>query len=160
MVCAQQTQTPQFRTQSPAPILDPPPTFTTPSPIAPSGAGFTGTEGLTTIPSPYAFQSEPSPLAPTQLFRNTQFPQNPVISPGPFGPNVNSDSINGGVHLNLSAFGQVPFLNQSSFEPQDAVLKIGPFYFKLRELQTAFQASDNINLTSHAEPGEIAPLSA
>ena len=152
VLCAQQT--PQFRAGSVAPVLDPPPP--TPSTTTSSSAGFTGTEGLTTIPSPYAFQPEPSPLAPSQLFRNTQFPYGPVINPEPLGPNINSDSLNASAKLNLSAFAGVPFLTQSAFEPQDADLKIGPFYFKLRELQAAFLYSDNINLTHNPEAGEIA----
>ncbi len=55
-----------------------------------------------------------------------------------------------------SISGGIPFL-QRSFEPQDADIKIGPFFFKLRELEAAILHSDNINLTpDHTQSGTIA----
>ncbi|HEY3900160.1 MAG TPA: hypothetical protein VGM54_16245 [Chthoniobacter sp.] len=151
-------QTPQFRTGHLDPVLDAPPATPDTPTTSPSGAGFTGTEGLTTLPpNPYIFQPEPSPVAPNQFFRNTQFPYGPLITPPPIGPYVNSDTLNGHFSLNIPGFsGGVPLLTQSAFQPQDADLKIGPFYFKLRQLQTAFLYSDNIDLTPVARPGEIA----
>jgi hypothetical protein len=151
-------QTPQFRTAHPEPVLDPPSAQpSTPTTLG-SGAGFTGTEGLTTIPpNSYAFLPEPSPYAPNQFFRNTQFPYGPLLTPPSIGPYANSESITGHFGLNLPGiYGGSPFLTQSGFQPQDADLKLGPFYFKLRELQAAFLYSDNINLTPKPESGEIA----
>jgi hypothetical protein len=171
---------PQFRAAQLPPILDPPPTGNTApagnsiggnaaansatspsgsSPVsAPSGAGFTGTEGLTTIPAnSYAFQSEPPVVTPTSLFRNSQLPYGQLVALPGLGPNVASEDINGGVKLSLPLVeGGIPFLSQHGFQPQDADLKIGPVYLKVRELQAAYLFSDNINLTPVGQSGSIA----
>lgn len=149
ILCAQQS--PQFRTGQLTPILDPPPASND------SGAGFTGTEGLTTIPpNSNAFQQEPPAITPNSLFRNTQFPYGPLVTPTPVGPNLNSESVTGQFKLDLPTIGGgLPFLRRG-IEPQDANLKIGPFYFKLREAEAAFIYSDNIYLTPVGQSGEIA----
>ncbi len=104
-----------------------------------------------------AFQPEPPAVNPASLFRNTQFPYGQLVTPPAVGPAVNSESVTGEFKLTLPGIsGGVPFL-QRGFEPQDADLKIGPFFFKLRALQAAVLHSDNINLTpDHTQSGTIA----
>jgi hypothetical protein len=147
---AEAQQPPQFRTaQGAAPIRDQ-------TALGSSSAGFTGTEGLTTMPA-NAFQPDPPLVNPASLFRNTTYPYGPLITPPALGPSVHSESLTADFKLGLpSISGGVPFL-QRGFEPQDADLKVGPFFFKLRALEAAILHSDNIYLTpDHRESGTIA----
>lgn len=120
------------------------------------GGGYTGTEGLTNIP-PGAFQPDRVGVSEATLFRNTTFPYGNIFSPAPVGPTVRSEDIQVSAKVNLPTFGGGLPWAQRGFEPQDADLKLGPFYLKLRALEAAVLHSDNINLTAdHTESGTIA----
>lgn len=142
-----QAQQPKFRTSATPPILD--------QTVPRSGAGYTGTEGLTNIP-PGAFQEDRVGIRQASLFRDTGFP-NSSFSPEPVGPRVRSENAEASFRLTLPTLNAgVPFL-QRGFEPQDADLKLGPVYLKLRALQAAILHSDNVNLTAKdPESGTIA----
>jgi hypothetical protein len=142
-----QQQQPQFRNGRPPPILDDAPRG--------NGAGFTGTEGLTNVP-PGAFQPNPPLVTPQSLFRSTQFPT-VAVTPPPLGPEVHSENLHGEFKLGLPTLaGSLPFFGRG-FEPQDADLKAGPFFLKVRSLEAAVLHSDNINLSpDHKESGTIA----
>lgn len=79
------------------------------------------------------------------------------MAPAPVGPELHSENVSAQVKLNLPTLsGSVPFA-QRGFEPQNADLKIGPFFFKVRTLEVAVLHSDNINLTpDNRESGTIA----
>lgn len=144
---------PQFRTGSPAPVLD---QTTTPGTY---GAGYTGTEGLTNVP-PGSFEPDRVGIPQSTLFRDTHPPYSTVNLPA-VGPNLRSENVTGTFHLALpSLYGGLPWA-QRGFEPQDADLKLGPLFFKLREIDAAVLHSDNINLTpDHTESGTIAMVAA
>lgn len=147
------TQRPQFRNSQPPPILDE-------STHRSVGGGYTGTEGWTSVP-PGAYQVDRFGVSQATLFRNTSFPYGSIVSPPPIGPTLRSENVNASFKLNLPTLnGGLPW-TQRAFEPQDADLKLGPFYFKLRAIEGAVLQSDNINLTpDHTESGTIGILSA
>lgn len=144
---------PQFRNSQPAPVLDE-------GTHRSIGGGFTGTEGLTNIP-PGAFETDRFGVRQSTLFRNTTFPYGNIFTPPAVGPELHGEDINASFKLTLPAIsGGLPW-TQRAFEPQDADLKIGPFYFKLRAIEAAVLTSDNINLTpDDRETGTIAMVSA
>jgi len=125
-----------------------------------SGPGYTGTQGLTQVPNG-AFQPDRLGVSQASLFRNTTFPYGSLVTLPDVGPSVRSESITGDFKLNLPNFsGGLPWA-QRGFEPQDADLKIGPLYLKLRALEAAVLSSDNINLTpDHRESDTIAYVGA
>ncbi len=147
-------QRPQFRNSQPPPILDETTHRST------GGGFYTGTEGLTNVP-PGSFQPDRVGVSQATLFRNTTFPYGNIISPPPIGPTLRSENLEAGFKLNLPAVtGGLPW-TQRAFEPQDADLKLGPFYFKLRAVEAAALYSDNINLTpDHEEADTIGIVSA
>ncbi|MEI9896286.1 MAG: hypothetical protein WDN28_21090 [Chthoniobacter sp.] len=133
---------------SPPPILD--------ESSRGSGAGFTGTEGLTNIPAG-SFQTDDGPVVPrNSLFRNLQLPGGSSQLPA-VGPTIRTEDTTASFKLTLPNINAgVPFL-QRGFEPQNADLKLGPFYFKLRALEAAILHSDNIDLTQdNPKSGTIA----
>jgi hypothetical protein len=104
-------QQPKFHTSAPPPILDE---------AAPhsSGAGFTGTEGLTNLP-PGAFQADRPGISQATLFRNTQFPNTNIGLPQ-FGPSVRTESTTVDYKISLPSLNAgVPFFERG-FEPQNA----------------------------------------
>lgn len=144
---------PQFRNGQHPPILD----ETT---YRSTGGGFTGTEGLTNVP-PGSFQPDRFGVSQATLFRNTSYPYGTLIAPPPVGPTLRSENLEAGFKLTLPTIsGGLPW-TQRAFEPQDADVKLGPFYFKLRAIEGAVLYSDNINLTpDHVESGTIGIVSA
>ncbi len=139
----------------------PPPKNTEPPPIlAPPTSRnqrSNGTEGMTVLPSG-AYQAEPVGIRHATLFRNTRFPSgNPVSLPN-LEPSARTETVTTRLRVNLPTVSAgLPFL-QRGFEPQEADLKVGPFYFKLRALQGAILHSDNIDLEpdDERESGTIA----
>jgi len=132
-----QPEQPQFRNQRPPPILDE---------AAPDGggAGFTGTNGLTNVPTG-AYQEDRFGIPQAALFRNTQFPYGTLVTP----PSIDAKpaALDANFRLTLPTLtGGLPF-TERAFAPENADLKMGPFYFKLRAIEAAILASDNINLT-------------
>lgn len=125
-----------------------------------AGPGFTGTEGLTNVP-PGAFQNDQVGVTQASLFRNTTFPYGPLVTLPAVGPSLRSDSVSADFKLNLPTItGGVPWMQQG-FEPQDADIKLGPFFLKLRALEAAILYSDNVNLTpDHTEADTIAFVGA
>lgn len=159
---AQQTGTlarPQFRTAQPAQPAEPAPVLDQ-SAYRSSGPGFSGTEGLTNVP-PGAFQTDRVGVTQSSLFRNTTFPYGPLVTLPAVGPSLRSENATADFKLDLpSLTGGVPWM-QHGFEPQDADLKLGPFFVKLRALEAALLFSDNINLTpDHTEADTIAFVGA
>jgi hypothetical protein len=144
---APRTVQPGFRNTAPPPILD-----------APSSAP-SGLDGVTRIP-PGGYQADQTGLAYSTLFRNTRFPVgNPVIVP-PVEATARTENVTAGVSVKVPTLSMgLPFL-QRGFEPQNADLKAGPFYFKLVAIQGAILHSDNINQTPERESGTIAIATA
>ena len=140
---------PKFKTSSPDPVMD--------SSVRGSNGPPTGTGGVTVIPKG-EYQNEPIGLRHSTLFRNTQFPSgNPITLPT-IEPSTRTESVKTRIIFDLpTVTAGLPFI-QRGFEPQDADLKIGPFFFKVRSLQGAVLHSDNINLTpdDERESGTIA----
>ena len=130
-----------------------------PSPFRASEAAPQGGESLPgTLPAG-AYQSPPTPGVPySRLFRNSGVSYtNPVPVLPPVSPSVQTESIQAGTRLSLPAIHLSLPLQQRGFEPRDADLKLGPLFFKLREISGAALASDNINLReNNRESGTIA----
>ncbi len=125
------------------------------------GSNPTGTEGVTVIPRG-GYQSDQVGVPSSTLFRNTRFPNGSPITLPAVEPSARTESVKAGVSLHLPTLSaNLPFL-QRSFEPRDADLKLGPFFFKLTAIQGAVLHSDNINQTpdDQRESGTIAIASA
>jgi len=140
---------PKFRHSTPEPVLE---SSSQGYPGAPTGTG-----GVTVIPKP-GYQTEPVGIRYSTLFRNTQFPYGNPISLPEIEPSTRTESVKTRIIFDLpTVTAGLPFIQQG-FEPQDADLKIGPFFFKLRSLQGAVLHSDNIDLTpdDERESGTIA----
>ena len=85
-----------------------------------------------------AFLPDRTGVPQATLFRNTQYPYGTLTDPVPVGPSVRTEGVTADFKLTLPGLtGGLPF-TQRGFEPQDADLKLGPFYFKLRALEAAF----------------------
>lgn len=143
-------QQPKFRTTAPPPVLDETPSYR-------YGTGFNAPNQLTALPDG-SFQPDRAGISQATLFRNTQFPTSGYLAPDPVGPTVRTDSASASFKVSVPSVGGnvVPFLQQG-FEPQDADLKIGPLFFKVRDLEAAVLHSDNVNLTrDNRESGTIA----
>jgi hypothetical protein len=111
-----------------------------------AGSGFTGTEGLTNVP-PGAYQSDRFGVPQGTLFRNTQYPYGTLLP----SPTIEARPAAADATFRLTLptlTGGLPWVERG-FEPQNADLKVGPFYFKLRAIEAAILASDNINLTQN-----------
>lgn len=131
-----------------------PPAFRASNP-APSG-----TESLPgTLPSG-AYQTPPTPGVPySKLFRNTGVPYTNPLDLPPVTPSVRTESIQARTTLGLPSINLGLPLLQRGFEPQDADLKLGPFFFKLQAVTGAALWSDNINLReTDRESGTIGIL--
>jgi len=140
---------PGFRNTGPQPILD-----------APS-SGPSGLDGVTNIPRG-GYQTDQAGLPYATLFRNTRFPVGAPLTLPPVDPSVHTESITADFRLQLPTItAGLPFL-QRGFEPQNADLKVGPFFFKLAAVQGAVLHSDNINQTpdNERESGTIAITTA
>lgn len=105
-----------------------------------------------------AYQVTPELGVPySRIFRNTGPPYSNPLSAPPFSPSIRSGSVKTRLvvpppNIDLN----IPIL-QRGFEPQDADLKIGPVFFKLRSLSGATLWSNNINLTENdPQTGTIA----
>jgi len=109
------------------------------------GAPATPTDNLERIPRT-AYDTPPAGIPFHSLFRDTGAPYynalrdvqvNPVAQP--------SETVGLQGHADLPDFrGSFPLL-QRGFAPEDADLKIGPLYFKLRHLSAGVLYSDNIH---------------
>lgn len=92
----------------------------------------------------------------SKLFRNTGAPYNNPLNPIGVTPSAQTESINARASFVVPITASFPLL-QRGFEPQDADLKLGPLFFKLRELSGAVLWSDNIHLREdQRESGTIA----
>ena len=104
-----------------------------------------------------AYQTAPTVGVPySKLFRNTGAPYSNPSYPIGVSPSARTESVNARATLAVPINASFPLL-QRGFEPQDADLKLGPLFFKLRELSGAVLWSDNINWQeSDRESGTIA----
>lgn len=104
-----------------------------------------------------AYQTAPAVVIPySKLFRDTGAPYNDPFHPLGISPSIHADSVQARATVALPIHASFPLL-QRGFEPQDADLKLGPLFFKLREISGAVLWSDNINLEEDdPESGTIA----
>lgn len=121
----------------------------------------TPTDNLQRIPRD-AYSTPPALGVPySSLFRDTKAPYlnnlrdvrlTPTLAP--------AETVGGGAQVDLPDFrGRFPLL-QRGFAPENADLKAGPFYFKLRHISTAVLLSDNINRTTdNRESGSLSIFS-
>ncbi len=127
---------------------------------AADGPVATPTDNLQRIPA-NAYQPPRAGLPFRSLFRDTGAPYynslrdvqvNPVVQP--------SDTVEAKGKIDLPDFrGRFPLL-QRGFAPEDADLKIGPLYFKLRHLSIGALYSDNIHRDdTHKEADTIGIVS-
>lgn len=78
------------------------------------------------------------------VFRDTGAPYTNFLRPIDVEPTVSSGGFDAAFRMDLPDFrNRFPLLDRG-FEPQDADLKLGPVYFKLRALTAAVLYSDNI----------------
>ena len=115
---------------------------------APSGESGTPTptDNLRKIPHD-AYNSSPALGVPySSLFRDTNAPYLNTLRDVRLTPSLApAESVNAGARVDMPDFrGRFP-LFQRGFAPENADLKIGPIYFKLRHISTAVLVSDNIN---------------
>ena len=104
-----------------------------------------------------AYQTEPAVGVPySKLFRNTEAPYNNPLYPIGVSPSARTESVTARGTLAVPINASFSLL-QRGFQPQDADLKLGPVYFKLREISGAALWSDNIQLREKGrESGTIA----
>jgi hypothetical protein len=146
---APRAEQPAFRNTGPQPVLD-----------APS-YGPSGLDGVSRIPRG-EYQTDQAGLPYSTIFRNTRFPSGSPLTAPPIDPSIHSESVTADFRLQLPTItAGLPFL-QRGFEPQNADLKVGPFFFKLMAVQAAVLHSDNINQTpdNERESGTIAITTA
>lgn len=120
----------------------------TPAASADSTVGHvpTGTDDLRVIPR-NAYESTPAVGIPARsIFRDTRAPYYDNLRDWSLSPSARlSDSARITSDLDLPDFrGSFPLLHRG-FAPEDADLKVGPVYFKLRHISAAVLASDNID---------------
>lgn len=114
------------------------------------------TDGVRRLPAD-AFRPEPEfGVRYRTLFRGTAPPYVDQIRPISVSPTaVVGDSIQGRVNLGIPDFrGRFPLLDRS-FEPEDADIKAGPIFFKLRALSAGVLASDNVNHEEHNPNSDV-----
>lgn len=106
----------------------------------------TPTDNLSRIPQD-AYSTTPSAGVPYRsLFRDTRAPYLNSLRDVRVTPTLTpTESVQAGAQVDLPDFrGRFPLL-QRGFAPENADLKIGPLYFKLRHISAGFLVSDNIN---------------
>lgn len=113
-----------------------------PSPAAEPPAA--ATDDLRRLPAD-SYQVDPAlGIRSRSIFRDTGAPYTNVLRPIQADPGVHLGSVEAHSRVNLPSFrGRFPLLDRG-FEPQDADLKVGPLFFKLRVLTAGFLYSDNI----------------
>jgi hypothetical protein len=125
--------------------------------VAPSSAAAppSATTGLNRLPRD-AFQTDPEVgVRYRSIFRDTGAPYTNALRPIEVQPSVRAGNVESQVSLALpNISGRFPLLERG-FEPTDADLKAGPFFFKLRALSGAVLASDNINRTEEDEKSDV-----
>jgi hypothetical protein len=111
----------------------------------PDGAAPTPTDNLRRIP-PSAYQPPRTGIPYGTIFRDTGAPYYNAMRDVQVNPHSQpSESLGFGGHVDVPDFrGSFPLL-QRGFAPEDADLKIGPLYFKLRHLSAGVLYSDNIH---------------
>jgi hypothetical protein len=121
----------------------------------------TATDNLRSIPR-NAYENNPSVGIPaSSLFRDTRAPYYDTLRPLSLSPSVRpGESVRLTSDVDLPDFrGRFPLL-QRGFAPDEATLKAGPVYFKLRHLSAGVLWSDNINQTGdNRESDAIAIMS-
>ncbi len=106
-----------------------------------------------------AYEDDPAVGIPVRsLFRNTQ--QVPLPNPQSVTPepSFQTESFSESIHLLAPSLNE-HFPLSRGFAPQNADLKLGPVYFKFRQLGTALYFSDNIDLKpDHRESGVVSQV--
>jgi hypothetical protein len=132
---------------------------TAPSSPSPSTAPSTApsaTDDLRRVPR-NAFQQDPAVGVPVRsIFRDTRAPYYDQLRDLTLSPSARmGDSVEVRANLDLPDFrGSFPLL-QRGFAPEDADLKIGPVYFKLRQISAAALYSDNIYHSDDRKEGDV-----
>ena len=119
------------------------------------------TDNLLRVPRD-AYENPPSVGVPYHsLFRDTRAPYLNSLRDVRITPSLTpAETVGAGAQVDLPDFrGRFPLL-QRGFAPENADLKIGPLYFKLRHISTAILVSDNINRSSdNRESGSLSIFS-
>lgn len=110
------------------------------------GPALQPTEGVPRLTNAAFPPDEPAIGVPYRaLFRTGGSPLVRNYTPGNVGPSVHTDYFRGRITADLpEVVGRFGLFRQG-FEPEDADLKIGPMYFKLRALTLGAIYSDNVN---------------
>lgn len=130
---------------------------------APSGQNSpaTPTDNLTRIPRD-AYDTPPSVGVPYRsLFRDTRAPYLNTLRDVRVTPTLApAETVRADAQVDLPDFrGRFPLL-QRGFAPENADLKVGPLYFKLRHISAAVLFSDNINRSGdNRESGSLSIFS-
>ena len=123
---------------------------------AASPAPVSATEGLSRLPQD-AYPGEPAVGIPQRtLFRDTGAPYLHSLRTPALEPSVRpTESIDATFHLDMpDVRGDFPLLARG-FEPEDADLKLGPVYFKLKAFGLGLLASDNIELSEDDRESDV-----
>lgn len=108
-----------------------------------NGAPVSGTDNLRNIPAG-AYQEPPTGVPYRAVFRDTGAPYLHALRDADIEPTTRAGNTRGRFDLDLpDPRGSFPLLDRG-FEPEDADLKLGPVYFKLRAISAAVLHSDNI----------------
>lgn len=113
------------------------------------------TDGLRRPPRD-AFQVDPAVGVPYRsIFRDTGAPYTRALRPLEVEPHARVSTIDTSVSFDLpDPRGRFPLLDRG-FEPEDADLKLGPLYFKLRALTLGVLYSDNVNRTEDDREADV-----
>jgi hypothetical protein len=103
-----------------------------------------------------AYRVEPAVGVPYRsLFRDTGAPYFNSLRPEPIEPTIAAGSVTAGASADLPDFrGRFPLLDRG-FEKDNADVKIGPLYLKMRALSGAMLFSDNINRDEEDEEADV-----
>ena len=108
-----------------------------------SGPPVSGTDNLRNVPAG-AYQDTPTGVPYRTVFRDTGAPYLRSLRDAEFEPTTRAGNTRGRFDLDLpDPRGSFPLLDRG-FEPEEADLKLGPVYFKLRAISGAVLHSDNI----------------
>ena len=121
-----------------------------------SGYAPSGTEGLRRVPRD-AYETTPSVGVPYRtIFRDTRAPYYDQLRDLTLSPSTRAgDSVEIRSNIDLPDFrGSFPLL-QRGFAPEDADLKIGPIYFKLRHISAGILYSDNIHHSDDRKESDV-----
>ena len=141
-----QAQAPAFRNRGPAAQTgdaQPESSVATQPFFRNNGPPVSGTDGLRNVPAG-AYQDTQEGIPYRSVFRDTGAPYLHALRDVDVEPTTRAGNTRARFDLDLpNARGSFPLLDRG-FEPEEADLKLGPVYFKLRAISAAVLHSDNI----------------